>query len=166
MTLDRQRFEELYRRHAPSVHRRAVELLGSEADAAEVVQDLFVSLLEKPAQFAGKSSLTTFLYSATTHACLNRLRNQRNRTRLLALHGAATQGCQVGPRAERLLTLRMLLQRLPEELAAVAVYYYLDEMTYDEIAALLDCSRRHVGNLLARLSQFRGADAEDAWTSN
>jgi RNA polymerase sigma-70 factor (ECF subfamily) len=84
------------------------------------------------------------------------LRNQRNRARLLALHGNAARGSHSGPRAERLLLLRALLRQLPEELAAVAVYHYLDEMTYDEIAALLGCSRRHVGSLLARLSQLRG----------
>ncbi|HMI94319.1 MAG TPA: sigma-70 family RNA polymerase sigma factor [Polyangiales bacterium] len=162
MTLDRQRFEELYRVHAPSVRRRAVELLGSEAEAAEVVQDLFLSMLERPQQFANKSSLTTFLYSATTHACLNRLRNQRNRARLLALHGAAAHDRHANPRAERVLQLRALLRELPDELAAVAVYHYLDEMTYDEIAALLGCSRRHVGTLLSRLAQLRGAQPEEA----
>lgn len=73
----------MYRRHAASVYRRACTLLGNEADAHEVLQDLFVSLLERPDQFAGGSSLPTFLYSATTHACLNRLRNQKNRARLL-----------------------------------------------------------------------------------
>jgi RNA polymerase sigma factor (sigma-70 family) len=161
MKLDRQRFEELYRAHAPSVRRRAVELLGSDAEAAEVVQDLFLSLLERPAQFDGKSSLTTFLYSATTHSCLNRLRNERNRARLLALHGSATRGSVSGPRAERLLQLRTLLRELPEELAIVAVYHYLDEMTYDEIAAQLACSRRHVGTLLARLAQLRGTPLEE-----
>jgi len=126
-----------------------------------VVQDLFLSLLERPAQFDGKSSLTTFLYSATTHACLNRLRNQRNRARLLALHGTTTRGAHASPRAERLLLLRALLRELPEELATVAVYHYLDEMTYDEIAALLGCSRRHVGTLLARLAQLRGTHLEE-----
>ena len=164
MKIDRQRFEELYRAHAPSVRRRAVELLGNDAEAAEVVQDLFLSVLERPAQFAGQSSLTTFLYSATTHACLNRLRNQRNRARLLALHGSGEP--HAGPRAERLLQLRALLRELPEELAAVAVYHYLDEMTYDEIAALLDRSRRHVASLIARLAQLRGTQPEELWPAN
>jgi RNA polymerase sigma factor (sigma-70 family) len=152
-------FDELYRRHAPSVYRRAQELLGSETDAREVVQDLFVALLERPAQFAGRSSLTTYLYRAATNACLNRLRDQRNRARLLALHAQATTALAHGPRAEKLVVLRDLLVQLPHELAQVAVHYHLDEMTYDEIAETMGCSRRHVGNLLQRLA--RRHDAEE-----
>jgi RNA polymerase sigma factor (sigma-70 family) len=79
-------FEYLYRAHAPGVFRRARQLLGHAADAHEVVQELFLSLFEKPAQYQSKSALTTFLYSATTHACLNRIRNQQNRERLRDEH--------------------------------------------------------------------------------
>src|SRR4051812_135657 len=80
--LDQTELTAAYRRHGPMVFRRARKLLGNESDAGEIVQDVFLSLFEKPEQFAGGSSLTTFLYSATTHACLTRLRNQRGRSRL------------------------------------------------------------------------------------
>ncbi len=49
--------------------------------------------------------------------------------------------------------MRDLLARMPPELARVAVYHYADEMTHDEIALLLECSRRHVGNLIERLHE-------------
>jgi RNA polymerase sigma-70 factor (ECF subfamily) len=45
---------------------------------------------------------------------------------------------------------------VPEELAQAAVYYYADEMTHEEIAEVLRCSRRHVGDLLERLHQEVG----------
>lgn len=161
---DREQLAELYRRHAPSVHRRAVALLGVEAEAAEVMQDVFMSLLERPEQFRGHSSPLTFLYSATTHACLNRLRNQRTRLRLLTQNAQdRTSEPGEGPRAERLLQLRAVLAELPSELATVAVYYYLDEMTYDEVAEVMGCSRRHVANQLQRLSQHGKAHKEQAW---
>jgi RNA polymerase sigma-70 factor (ECF subfamily) len=51
---------ELYRLHAPAAFRRARRILGDEADAHEVVQDVFVSLLQQPDQYRGKSSLATF----------------------------------------------------------------------------------------------------------
>ncbi len=44
----------------------------------------------------------------------------------------------------------------------MAVYYYLDEMTQDEIAALLGCSRRNVGRMLARLHDQLEPSAERA----
>jgi RNA polymerase sigma-70 factor (ECF subfamily) len=51
---------------------------------------------------------------------------------------------------------------LPEPLGHVAVYYYLDELTHEEIAELLGCSRRHVGNLLVRLSAWARADEQQS----
>ena len=45
---------DLYCRHAASVYRRALSLLGQEADAHEVLKDVFVSLLERPDQFEGR----------------------------------------------------------------------------------------------------------------
>ena len=78
-------FEGLYRTHAPAAFRRARRMLGSEADAHEVVQDVFFRSAA-PAQYQGRSSMSTFLYSAVTHACLNRIRNVKTRSRLLAQH--------------------------------------------------------------------------------
>ena len=73
----------IYQRYAPIVFRRARQILGNEVDAGEVVQDVFLSLLERPEQYGGRSSITTFLYRMTTNACLARLRDERNRERLL-----------------------------------------------------------------------------------
>ena len=71
-------------------------------------------------------------------------------------HAGVPQGCvawgaRVIVSAEELAVLHAELARLPEPLAQVAVYRYVDEMTHDEIARILGCSRRHVGDLLERL---------------
>lgn len=150
---------ELYRLHAASVFRRARRLLGNEAEAHEVVQDLFVSLLERPAQFAGRSTMSTFLYGATTHLCLNRLRNQRNRARLLHDHAATSQTAP-GTSVDNLVALRAALANLPSQLAEVAIYYFVDELSHQEIATILGCSRRHVGALVARVQQWGQAQEE------
>ncbi len=144
----------LYRQHAPAVFRRAHRLLGDDAEAHEVVHDLFLSLFERPDQYRGASTMTTFLYAATTHACLNRLRNARTRARLAQenLGGVAPAG-QV-PSPEQVALLRDALGRMPEELARVLVYVHVDELTHEEAARLLGCSRRHVGDLLERATAW------------
>lgn len=148
-------FEPLYRAQAPGALRRARRLLGSDADASEVLHDVFLGLFERPEQYAGQSSMTTFLYSAITHACLNRIRNGKTRLRLLQEHAASDAlGPNQGPSAEQLAVLRSALASMPEPLAQVAVYRYVDELTHDDIARILDCSRRHVGDLLDRLEEW------------
>jgi RNA polymerase sigma factor (sigma-70 family) len=140
----------LYAAHGHLVLRRARQILNDEVEAQDVLQEIFVSLLREPQQFSGASSITTFLYSASTNQCLNRLRDGKNRRRLLAEHRASEA---IDARAERLAQLRQLLTRLPAELAQVVVYSHLDEMTHEEIAEQLGCSRRHVGDLLARAAE-------------
>ncbi len=136
-------------------------MLGSDVEAQEIVQDVFLSLHERPQQFSGKSSVTTFLYAVTTHACFTRLRNQKNRRRLMDERSEAeTQTEAGGPSPELTLLARRALSELPEDVASALVYYALDGMSHEEIARVLDCSRRHVGDLLLRAAQFaRKAEA-------
>lgn len=141
----------IYAAHGHVVLRRARQILNDEAEAQDVLHEVFASLLHKPEQFAGRSSVTTFLYSVTTHLCLNRLRDGATRARLLAQRGPAAA---VEARSDRMLQVRELLARLPEDLAHVIVYYYVDEMTHEEIADQIGCSRRQVGNLLERALQM------------
>jgi RNA polymerase sigma-70 factor (ECF subfamily) len=126
--------------------------MGSESEAQEILQQLFMSFLERPAQLDGKTSMTAWLYGATTHLCLNTLRNRRNRARIvqeapLPGGGAATRN------AEAMVSAQELLAALPEPLAQLAVYYYFDEMTHEEISEIIGTSRRHVGNLLQQVQE-------------
>jgi RNA polymerase sigma factor (sigma-70 family) len=150
MSLSAHELDALYRRHAATVFRRARQLLRNDAEAQEVVQDLFLSLLDRPSQIKEKSSVTSWCYAATTHACLNRLRNQHNRARLLSQRG--TEPMQVRePEPDARALLHDALGRLPAELAAVAVYAFFDELSQEEIAPLIGCSRRQVSVLIERV---------------
>lgn len=155
-------FAETYRRHGPAVFRRARQILGVDADAHEVVQDVFLSLFENPDQFSGRGSITAFLYSATTHLCLNRVRNRRNRERLererLDAVDDALEDRALTP--EQRSMLHRQLARLPDPLADVAIYSMVDGLTHEEIARVLSCSRRQVGQLLERLSDWGQAEEE------
>ena len=141
--------------HAANAFRRALRVLGNDADAHEVVHDVFLSLFERPEQFANKSQVSTFLYSAVTHACLNHLRSRSTRSRLLAEHAATVpRPSAAHAPADQTAQVRALLERVPPPLGEVAVYYYVDELTHAEIARVLDCSRRHVGDLLQQLAAW------------
>jgi RNA polymerase sigma factor (sigma-70 family) len=158
--LTKQECNELYRKHASGAFRRAQRLLADASDADDVVHDVFLSLFEHYERYRGQSQITTYLYAAVTHACLNRLRNRRKRALLLRARAFI-----LGPRhdpglaAESSISAHDLLQRLPAKLAEVAVYHFVDELSQREIAAILGCSHTHVGELIARLSRW--AEHED-----
>jgi len=144
--------DKLYREHGHAVLRRARRLLRDDEDARDVVHDVYLDLLRNADRFQGRSSLATYLYAAATHACLNRLRDGKNRRRLLEIRTAAGAR-STSAQAEPQTLATEILQSLDAEDAALAVYLYCDELTHDEIAELFGCSRRHVGDRAMRLRQ-------------
>ncbi len=130
------------------VLRRARQITGNEHDAEEVVQEIFGKLLEEPEGLDRARNPTAWLYGATTHLCLNLIRNRKNRDRLLREKVMPVEAEQRS--AETAALVQQALDALPDELSATFVYYYVDQMTHSEIADTLGCSRRQVGNLLER----------------
>lgn len=144
--------EALYRSYGHSVLRRARQILANDDDAREILQEIFVGLVSRPDQFDRRSTPSTFLYAVTTHACLAKLRDRKNRLRLVDQH-VRPWTTELDPRsADAASIVRGVLAQLPDEEARAAVYYHLDGMTHAEIAEVLGCSRRHVGDLLERVA--------------
>ena len=139
--------ESIYRSHGPLVLRRARRILGNEDESREVLQEIFLALLNDPSQLPREIPVTAWLYGVTTHKCLNRLRDVRTRARLVD-ERAKSEDEPAPPSAPAKIAARDFLGELPEELAKVAVFHFVDEMTHDEIATVLQCSRRRVGYLV------------------
>ncbi|MBA3396426.1 MAG: sigma-70 family RNA polymerase sigma factor [Deltaproteobacteria bacterium] len=150
----------LYRTYGHSVLRRARQILASEEDASDVLQEIFAGLVARPSQFDGRSSPTTFLYAVTTHACLARLRDRRNRLRLID-EQVRPWASDIDPRtADGRAQVRGVLAQLTDDEARAAVYYHLDGMSHAEIAEVMDCSPRHIRNLLSRIAGRLGEHKE------
>ena len=107
------------------------------------------------AEFRGQSQPSTWLYRITTNLCLNRIRDTRRRRDRLAEaaeHGREPLVPAAGPPPEARTALQAVLRQMSEDLAQVAIYYYVDDMDQAEIAAVLGVSRRTIGY---RLDRFR-----------
>jgi len=146
------RIGEIYRTHGAAVLRRARRILGHEAEAQEILQEIFARLVADPAPLLRAHSPMALLYTITTRKCVNRLRDESNRRRLTDITAPATLGT-AAPNPESVPVLRSVLSALPEDQATAAIYRYLDGMTHQEIADLMECSRGHVINLLRRCQQ-------------
>ena len=150
--------EGLYRRYGPMVLRRCRSLLGDEQEAVDAMQDVFVQLLRHRERLnpAAPSSL---LWRIATNVCLNRLRSRRRRPedpsseRLHQLAVALGEG--------RRNLARDLLERIfgpePESTATIAVMFFVEGYTYEEVAEAMDMSvsgvRKRLRTLRARLPE-------------
>jgi RNA polymerase sigma-70 factor (ECF subfamily) len=65
-------------------------MLASAQDAEDVMQEVLLRAWRGLARFEGRSSLRTWLYRVTTHACLNAL--ERNPRRVLEAGGTGEEG--------------------------------------------------------------------------
>jgi RNA polymerase sigma-70 factor (ECF subfamily) len=144
--------EALYVRYSRSVYRRARELLADEEAARDATQEVFMRVIRAQGKLPIEPTPTAWLHVVTTNFCLNQLRDRSRRKALLTSKYAP--GNDVAPAGESRAILLEILNRVPEDLQDIAVYFFLDELTYDEIARLVGVSRRTVCN---RLAAFRAA---------
>ncbi|MFZ4579657.1 MAG: RNA polymerase sigma factor [Myxococcota bacterium] len=141
----------MYRRFAGMVLRRARRFYGP-AEAEEVVHEVFLKVLEAPEMFRGASSPSTWLYRVTTNHCLNRLRNEARRRSLLVEHAESVPGVSSGGHGqEATVFVDEVWRALDAEHAAIGLYYFVDGMTHDQIAEVVGCSPRTVGNRIDRI---------------
>jgi len=156
--MDRDAFRQLYERHASHVYGRCRFLLKEEEAARDAVQEVFLRALDHGDEFRHESQPSTWLVRIATNHCLNVLRMQQNKTRRGVAEGlievAGPQALWSADRAERRTVVRELLERIGGEPAQVAVHYFIDEMTQEEIGAAIG---RSLPTVRKRLREFLAA---------
>lgn len=125
-----------------------------------MAQEVFLRALEKAHTYRGEAAPTTWLYQLTTRHCLNRLRAGRRRAAALALYSEDPWSAPIGRDPEAQLFLEQAWASLDPELATLGMYYFIDDLTHQQIADMTGVSRRTVGNriesLKAQLKQMAG----------
>jgi RNA polymerase sigma-70 factor (ECF subfamily) len=153
---DRASFEELVRRHERRVYNLALRMLGRDEDARDATQDAFLSALRKVSSFRGDAAFTTWLHRVTVNACYDMLR-RRARGPLLELDSELPPpepraGVDPAEAAAVGVDVRRALVQVPEEFRAVLVLHDVQDMVYDDVAAVLGIP---VGTVKSRLHRGR-----------
>jgi len=133
----------LFDRYAPIVHRRALLIVGRDADAWDVVQEVFERMLKSSDAFRAEARPMTWVYRITTNVALNAVR-----ARGLREPQAAQSDPSFAADLARTVEARQLLQRLSTQLdereLAVVAMTTLDGLTQEEIADILGLSRKTI----------------------
>jgi RNA polymerase sigma-70 factor (ECF subfamily) len=156
---DRDAFALLYRRCRSDVYRFALHMCGSRALAEDVVQDVFVAVIEDAARYQpGRSGVLPWLLGIAR----NHVRRWRNQRRLLPLPDDETQAAQAlavetDPiveltRQRHTAALRRALLELPVRCREVVVLCDLHELSYLDAAEALGCA---IGTVRSRLHRGR-----------
>lgn len=166
--------EILMERHAARVFRVAYGITRNEADAEEVVQDVFLSLFEKIGAFEERAALGTWLYRVTTNAALLRRRGKRLELEVSLedqLPSFKDDGHRAGERSflladwsasaeEEMLCgeiqdhVRRAIDMLPPHYRAVVMLRDIEELSNEEAAEILG---EPVSSIKSRLHRARMA---------
>jgi RNA polymerase sigma-70 factor (ECF subfamily) len=144
----------LVRDHSGLLYRVALSILRNPAEAEDVVQDVYVRVLERQHQLATIVDLRPWLVHIAWNLALDRRRRIRPEqmdavfaASLVAASVPADQALAETRRTQRVLTA---IERLPEKERQALLLSALDELTTAEVGAILGRSESSVRSLLFR----------------
>jgi len=76
----------LYDRYFDKLVYFAVGIIKDQHLAEDIVQEVFIKLIEQPEQFNPSMRFSTWVFTLTANRCKNNLRNSQNRSLLIANH--------------------------------------------------------------------------------
>lgn len=163
---DEDAFTALYRERQGGVYRFALQMTGSVAVAEDVTQEVFLALIEHGQRFdPARGTLASFLYGIARNLVLRRLEKDR-----AAEPDAAMEEFAGGVdlledlmQRETVDQVRRAVLSLPEVYREAVVLCDLQDVSYREAAAALDCP---VGTLRSRLNRGRALLAEKLSKAN
>ena len=153
---DAEAFRLLFESYKDRVYSVALSFFnGDVATADDVTQQVFIKLMTQISQFQGRSQFSTWLYRLVTNACLDHKRGLRR-----FLYQEDTKGLEV-PDARRSAESRFIADQIEAEirqaigtlkpkLRIAVLLKYFDDLSYDEMASALGCSRGTVASRLNR----------------
>ena len=147
-------FEEFMSAYQNMVYGTALRLLGNEADAADISQEVFLKAYERYAELSGSARRGGWLKTVTTNLCLNHLSRYRSRWKLFSdmftrtetdedfsatLAAPEPEGSPLDS-SQQQQVLELALRKLPAAQRVPLVLYHFEEMSYEDIARQLDVS--------------------------
>lgn len=159
--------------HQP-IYSLVYRILTDPADAADTTQEVFLKVFRGMKHFHGQSSLKTWIYRIAVHEASNRrrwwFRHKARETSMEPLENTSAQGSGLAMQEalvdeaespfenaaheEVRARVEEELRKIPEPYRSTVILRDLEEMSYEEIAEVLDVS---LGTVKSRLTRGREA---------
>jgi RNA polymerase sigma-70 factor (ECF subfamily) len=169
---DKRTFIKRVSAHAGALRRFARRLTRNPADAEDVLQDTLVKAMEKRDELRDPRQLRSWLMAIVRTCWLNSRRGLRNKLEVLDRNGVQLEVPGLRGDLEQEILDRTLddellaaLDALPEEWRQTLWLREVEELSYEEIAAVVGCPLGTVRSRLARAREAmasrlgKGADA-------
>ena len=161
-------FQDCFNTHKDRVFNTALSLLQNWEEAEEVTQDVFLAAYEALPSFRGQSTLSTWLYRITMNKSLDRLKARKAQKRSGFTISLWTQKDQqernldlpdfihpgvILEQQESSKALFKAIGQLPDNQQSAFVLAKIEQLSYAEIASVLQVTVPAVESLLVRARQ-------------
>lgn len=159
---DREAFHLLFEQHKDRVYSIARHFSGNNTTAQEIAQQVFLKLILNIQKFNWQSDFNTWLYRMVANACFD----EQRRWRRLIPFGDAPEILKLRTsenieasyqQAELAEAVREAIGKLKPKLRLPILLKYIEGMSYEEIAQVLECS---MGTVASRLNRGHKALAQ------
>jgi len=149
---DMDAFEALIRRHQEHALQVAYRFLGDQSEAEDLVQQTFLKILEHASSYRRTARFRTYLDRVLANACIDYRRKRRPEPSdsLPPVEESALGPGGALEREQRVELVRRAIRNLPARQRMALVLHHYEGLSYMEVAAALDCSRRAIESLLVR----------------
>lgn len=136
-------FEEIHERHRRRVYAIALRMTGNEADAEDLTQDSFVSVLRWIGSFRGEASFTSWLYRLVVNQVRMHFRRRKARPEYQTSDGelpepesVITRGADSEQVIDRLV-LEEAVQRIPKGYRAAFILHDVEGYEHKDVGLLM-----------------------------
>src|SRR5947199_5388517 len=148
---DTNAFEQLIERHQALVAGTVARMLGSNSDVEDIAQQVFIRVWKSARRYVPRAKFTTWLLKITRNLVFNEMRRTKRRTHvpLQAEAGAEDPPLKdeltLGPdvsllETELQQTIEEAILQLPETQRMALVLRRYEQLSYEQIAEVLDLS--------------------------
>jgi RNA polymerase sigma-70 factor (ECF subfamily) len=146
-------FAQVYAQYERQVYRYAYHLLGHREDADDIKQETFVRAYQAIGGFRSESSLQTWLLKICGNLCRDRIKSWDRRKVLYdsrlesngVIGGSETEDpLHIVERSQMTELIFRALRGMPPAQREIIVLHEIEDLSYEEIAGVLGCSRTSV----------------------
>lgn len=146
-------FSQLVRRYRPQVLRTAYGVVGSTVEAEDVAQEAFIKAWTNLPDYRRESGFSTWLYRITVNTAIDAVRRRRSEAPLDdAMPGGHSAPEDEAVRHDEARRVRAAIEELPPAARATLVLREYEQLSYREIAAVLEIP---IGTVMSRLNYAR-----------
>lgn len=140
---------DLYMRYGYLVHRRCSYLLHQEDEAMDAVHDVFIKVIKYSYSFKHRNNPVPWLLQIANRICFDML---RKRSGTESIGPGELVNTQASGQEDRSLVID-ILQTLDKKTQDIVLYYFLEEMTMEEISKRIGISRKTIGRKIQKFTR-------------